>query len=29
MNAGMIYGALATYERAPEYCKALIEKCLA
>ena len=25
----MIYGALATYERAPEYCKALIEKCLA
>lgn len=28
-NAGMIYGALATYERAPEYCKALIEKCLA
>lgn len=28
-NAGMIYGALATYERAPEYCKTLIEKCLA
>ena len=28
-NAGMIYGALATFERSPEYCKALIEKCLA
>ena len=27
-NAGMIYGALATMERAPEYCKALIAKCL-
>lgn len=27
-NAGLVYGALATYERAPEYCKALIEKCL-
>lgn len=25
-NAGMIYGALATLERAPEYCKALIAK---
>lgn len=27
-NAGMIYGALATLERAPEYCKALIAKCV-
>ena len=27
-NAGMIYGALATMERSPEYCKALIAKCL-
>ena len=27
-NAGMVYGALATMERAPEYCKALINKCL-
>ncbi len=27
-NAGMIYGALATLERSPEYCKALIAKCL-
>ena len=26
--AGMIYGALATMERSPEYCKALIAKCL-
>lgn len=28
-NAGMIYGALATMERSPEYCRALIDKCLA
>lgn len=28
-NAGMLYGALATFERSPEYCKALVEKCLA
>ena len=27
-NAGLIYGALATMERSPEYCKALIAKCL-
>ena len=27
-NAGMIYGALATMERSPEYCKNLIAKCL-
>ena len=27
-NAGMIYGALATLERSPEYCKALISKCI-
>ncbi len=27
-NAGMIYGALATLERSPEYCKALIAKCV-
>ena len=27
-NAGMIYGALATLERSPEYCKALITKCV-
>ncbi|MBR4995569.1 MAG: heparinase II/III family protein [Alistipes sp.] len=27
-NAGMIYGALATFERTPEYCKTLIAKCL-
>lgn len=27
-NAGMIYGALATLERSPEYCKALIAKCI-
>lgn len=27
-NAGMTYGALATLERSPEYCKALIAKCL-
>lgn len=27
-NAGMIYGALATMERSPEYCKSLITKCL-
>ena len=27
-NAGMIYGALATMERSPEYCKALIAKCI-
>ncbi len=27
-NAGMIYGALATMERSPEYNKALIAKCL-
>lgn len=27
-NAGMIYGALATMERSPEYCKTLIAKCL-
>ena len=27
-NAGMIYGALATMERSPEYCKALIAKCM-
>lgn len=27
-NAGLIYGALATLERAPEYCKALISKCV-
>ena len=26
--AGIIYGALATLERSPEYCKALIDKCL-
>ena len=26
--AGMIYGALATLERSPEYCKSLIAKCL-
>lgn len=28
-NAGMVYGALATLERSPEYCEALIAKCLA
>lgn len=28
-NAGMVYGALATLERSPEYCKSLIAKCLA
>lgn len=28
-NAGMVYGALVTYEHTPAYCKALIEKCLA
>ena len=27
-NAGMIYGALATMERSPEYNKALIAKCI-
>ena len=27
-NAGMIFGALATLERSPEYCKELIAKCL-
>lgn len=27
-NAGLIYGALATLERSPEYCKALIAKCV-
>ena len=27
-NAGMIFGALATMERSPEYCKSLIAKCL-
>ena len=27
-NAGMIYGALATMERSPEYCRALIGKCM-
>ena len=27
-NAGMIYGALATLERSPEFCKELIAKCL-
>lgn len=27
-NAGMIYGALATFELSPEYCRKLIEKCL-
>lgn len=27
-NAGLIYGALATLERSPEYCKSLISKCL-
>ena len=27
-NAGLIYGALATLERSPEYCKALISKCV-
>lgn len=27
-NAGMIFGALATMERSPEYCKNLIAKCL-
>ena len=27
-NAGMIYGALATLERSPEFCKELINKCL-
>ena len=27
-NAGMIFGALATLERSPEYCKGLIAKCL-
>ena len=26
-NAGMVYGALATLERSPEFCKALISKC--
>lgn len=26
--AGIIYGALATLERSPEYCKSLIDKCL-
>lgn len=25
-NAGMLYGALATLERSPEYCKSIIEK---
>ena len=28
-NAGMVYGALATMERSPEYCRTLIGKCLA
>ena len=28
-NGGMIFGALATLERSPEYCKALIDKCVA
>ena len=28
-NAGMIFGALATLERSPEYCKALIDRCVA
>lgn len=27
-NAGMIYGALATLERSPEYCKNMITKCI-
>ncbi len=27
-NAAMLCGALATLERAPEYCKALIDKCI-
>lgn len=27
-NAGMIYGALATMERSPEYCRTLIGKCM-
>ena len=27
-NAGLIYGALATLERSPEFCKALIAKCV-
>ena len=27
-NAGMIYGALATMERSPEYCRALIGRCM-
>ncbi len=27
-TAGLIYGALATLERSPEYCKALIAKCM-
>ena len=27
-NAGLVYGALATLERSPEYCKALISKCV-
>ena len=27
-NAGIIYGALATLERSPEYCKTLIAKCI-
>ena len=27
-NAGMIYGALATMERSPEYCRALIGRCI-
>ncbi len=27
-NAGLIYGALAIYEKAPEYCRTLIEKCI-
>ncbi len=27
-NAGMIYGALATMERSPEYCRSLISRCM-
>lgn len=27
-NAGLVYGALATLERSPEYCKELISKCV-
>lgn len=27
-NAGMMYGALATLERSPEFCRSIIEKCV-